>query len=413
MPLGLTATGPRDILPGTEYNQYFTASASFDDPVISRDGSVEDAVKVMAQVADRYKSDTALLAPILKGDTLKDTCTNLWNFIYGHIQYTEDKPGVEQIRRPLRSWIERESGVDCDCMSVFASSVLKNLKIPHYFRITKYGKPEFQHVYVVVPTDSALSGHRGYFTIDGVIDGNDKEKPFTDHKDFNAMNGIPIHVLNGLGQSDADDQQLLDYLVQTRNAMEANPALVQDKICPCDAVPMFNYVIDNWSDPHSRATAIQKTAEFEKANFPNLRFFQKLWQYMEGQAQPGDVKSATYLGLGVLPDGAAGPPDPTSTDIGGDTTGGDTSWWSSWGSGVSSFLSDLLKTGVAFEATQNAGKTTTTPPKTTPGATIPPVAANQAGMSTGTVLITLGVFAALGVAIWSMNKKPAGKTTRK
>lgn len=37
--------------------------------------------------------------------------------------------GGEHLRRPARSWQERSAGVDCDCMSIFASSVLTNLKL--------------------------------------------------------------------------------------------------------------------------------------------------------------------------------------------------------------------------------------------------------------------------------------------
>ena len=403
---------------GEEYEKFFTTHAAFSDPVITRDGSVEDAVNVMAQVASKYKSDTALLAPMLKGSTVEQTCRNIWTFIYTYIQYREDAEGIEQIRRPLRSWIERTEGVDCDCMSVFASSILKNLNIPHYFRITKYGKPEFQHVYVIVPT-TGISG-KGYYTIDGVIDAANKEKQFSDHKDFDTMKGIPIHVLNGLRGTADQDQDLYNYLVTTRNAIEKNPSLVQERICPCDAVPMFNNIIENWQDPHSRAVAIQKSAQFEAANFPHLNFFQKLWQYAEGSAQPGDVKLVSYIpfdGLGLLPDGAAGPPDPTADQTGTDQTGTDTTgssdgnWWTSWGNGVSSFLTDMIKLGVTY--TTATGNKITPTPTVTPTTIKPITTPTQAGMSGTTVLVILGLVGAAGFVIYSLNKDKGKAKTQK
>ena len=422
MSLGLTATGPRNILPGKEFDKFFTQAAYYSNPVISRNGSVEDAVAVMAQTAEKYKKDTALIAPLFKGATVEETTHNIWNFIYSYIQYKEDDPGIEQIRRPLRTWLDRTEGVDCDCMSVFASSILKNLNIPHYFRITKYGKPDFQHVYVIVPKQGeSLSGGRDYYTIDGVIDGYNKEKTFTDHKDFNTMNGIPIHVLNGLQGTVTQDQTVYDYLVRSRTAIEQNPQLIAEKICPCDAVPMFTHIIENWSDPHSRAEAIKKAAEFEQQNFSSLNFFQRLWQYMEGTATPAQVMSASYIdgfaGLGLLPDGTAGPELPDGWTPPADTgdTGSSGNWWSNWGSGVSSFMADLLKTGVAYDIAKNVKPPVTTTPGTTtnyPPGTIPPPTATQAGMSTGTIVLTLGVLLAAGVAAYSFSGKKASPQPR-
>ncbi|MEI7727111.1 MAG: hypothetical protein WCK09_18520, partial [Bacteroidota bacterium] len=242
-------TGPRPILDGKEFNRFFPYQPDRTDPIVHRNGTVEDAVAVMAKVAEQYKTDTALLAPLLKGDTIGKTAENIWNFIYTYIQYREDDQDVEQIRRPLRTWTDRQAGVDCDCMSVFASSILKNLGISHYFRITKYGGAEFQHVYVIIPR-SNVSGTAGYITIDGVIDGFDKEKKFSENKDFN-INGMKIQTLNGPG-----DQPLLDYLVETRNLIESNPETVQDKICPCDAVPMFDLVIEAWGNPARRDAVV-------------------------------------------------------------------------------------------------------------------------------------------------------------
>ena len=410
------STGPRNILDGTEFNRFFPFKPDHTDPIVHRDGTVEDAVEVMAQVAERYKGDTALIAPFLQGKTVEETAENIWNFIYTYIQYREDQDGIEQIRRPLRAWTDRESGIDCDCMSVFTSSILKNLDIPHYFRITKYGGPEFQHVYVIIP-QTRMNGTRNYVVIDGVIDGFNKEKKFSAHKDFN-INGMKIQTLNGPG-----DQSLYDYLVQTRNLIESNPETVQNKICPCDALPMFNMLIENWSDPVKRDRIIANNANVERQNFPNLSFFQTLQQYMNGFGTPQQVMQTTYLGLsgiGDIPEGAYGPPDPTPDQIGtggSPDSGSGNSWYNDYANPISDLLTSIFKDYSIIANTNKTPGTTINPlisPKVSP--TIVPGTGTvpaQAGMGAGTILLTIGVIAGVGVLIWSLNGKPEKKTEKK
>ena len=156
-------SGPRSIRDGRGYDRYFPKPAER-DRIIIKDGEVEDTVELMEKVVHKYLVDTARIAPLLKRATTKETCKAIWDFIYQYIQYKLDKKGLEQLRRPARSWADRRSGVDCDCMSIFTSSILTNLKIPHSFRITKYAANHWQHVYVIVPT-----GGKEYVTIDAVV----------------------------------------------------------------------------------------------------------------------------------------------------------------------------------------------------------------------------------------------------
>ena len=429
--LSLT-TGARPILDGNEFNRFFPFKADHADPIVYRDGTVEDAVAVMAQVAEKYKNDTSLLAPWLQGATVAKTAENIWNFIHCYIQYHEDQEDVEQIRRPLRTWIDRKAGVDCDCMSVFASSILKNLGIPHYFRITKYDGPEYQHVYVIIPQNT-ISGMKEYFTIDGVIDGFNKEKKFSKNKDFN-INGMKIQTLNGPG-----DQSLYDYLVETRNLIESNPEMLQGKICPCDALPLFNMLIENWADPGKRASIIANNANVERQNFPKLKFFQQLSLYMQQKATPDSVMREGYVGFSGLGDtdirigdnddgtffvydNASGTilydnltADQANGYINSGTTSPEStpgakssgSWWSNWGSGVANFVADLTKTAATVYTSTQKTTTVTDPkktPTTDPTTTKTPTPAT-AGMGTGAIILTIGVVAGLGALIWVMSGK--------
>jgi hypothetical protein len=142
------------------------------DRIVLEDGEVSDTVTLMTGVVLKYLDDTARLAPILRRKSLESTCRAVWDFVYRHIQYKLDKKGVEQLRRPARTWQERKTGVYCDCMSIFVSSVLTNLQIPHSFRVTRYSQDHWQHVYVAVP-----DGRGKEYIIDGVVSRFNYEKP--------------------------------------------------------------------------------------------------------------------------------------------------------------------------------------------------------------------------------------------
>lgn len=180
----------RNIKSGSSYNHYFDlGGVQGNEVTLLNDGSVQNTVAEMKKIAQRYRSQTAKIAQKLKGASVMDTARNVWNFVYNHIQYKTDNPLREQIRTPLRTWKDRTTGVDCDCYSVFISSILLNLGIPHKFRIAAY-KADYQHVYVVVPHGSSE------IIIDCVADSFNYEVSPSKIKDFTVMNGSS---LNGLG----------------------------------------------------------------------------------------------------------------------------------------------------------------------------------------------------------------------
>lgn len=169
------------------------------NPLLHDMGSVFDTIIAMAKVVKLSLADTKSLVSEVKGKSLEETCKNIWNYAYNHYQYKLDNPGIEELRTPLRSWKDRESGIDCDDFSILVSSILTNLKIKHFFRMAKYnGKNYFQHIYVVVPSKEGadMSKISEYFTIDPVVDKFNYEVPYSDKHDKAMM---PIQMLNGLG----------------------------------------------------------------------------------------------------------------------------------------------------------------------------------------------------------------------
>ncbi len=263
IPINSIISGYRAIKDGSRYNPYFPPPDER-DRVIIKDGEVSDTVELMEKVVWKYLDDTKRIAPLLTRPSTLETCKSIWEFIHNFIQYKLDKRGLEQLRRPARSWAERATGVDCDCMSILASSILCNLNIPHSFRITKYNQDIWQHVYVIVP----IAGANNYCVIDAVVSEFNYEKKYTDKMDYTMnLRGINVAVLSGVSGNDhydavmasslsgiglgattnqSDLDKLYQNIVATRNAVAQNPSLVSTVDDPQALLKMLDYAIQYW-----------------------------------------------------------------------------------------------------------------------------------------------------------------------
>ncbi len=184
----------RHIKSGARYDHLFPKPIG-NDLVILKKADVADTVKLIPKAVYSTLPDTLKISKVLKGSSLQETCSNIWHFVYDHIQYKKDKKGIEQVRRPARAWNDRMTGVDCDCYTVFISSILTNLNIPHIYRITKYEEPHYQHIYPVVPLPEG-----GHITIDCVVHDFNYEHPYSAKKDVK----MELHYLNGIDNEDAE-----------------------------------------------------------------------------------------------------------------------------------------------------------------------------------------------------------------
>ena len=308
-------SGYRPIRAGDAYDKYIPAP-EVRDRVIIEDGAVEDTVELMRQVVWKYLGDTRRLAPVLRGNSLRQTCSRLWNFLYHHIQYRQDERGLEQLRRPARSWADRRSGIDCDCFSIFCSSVLTNLGIAHSFRIVKYGGPNYQHVYVVVPAEDGEE-----LIIDAVLSRFDYEKAYTQKKDFAmSLTGIDVAVLSGHEQRGGSElwgslpggqtgtEDMYRYLVATRQAAASQPAVTG--AYGASFVAMLDYALRYWDTPQ-RDEALAVLARNEEALNAQLSglgstkqtFFQKLGDLVKkaGSGVASAAKSVAQVVVKVNP----------------------------------------------------------------------------------------------------------------
>jgi hypothetical protein len=214
----MEANRKRNIQSGERYTHLFPEAAN-STSTIRKDANVYHTVAFIPKVVNETLFQTKKIAEQLKANTLNETCSNIWHFVYRHIAYKKDADGYEQIRSPARAWHDRFKGVDCDCYSVFISSILSNMEIPHTLRITKYNRDHFQHIYPIVPTDN------GYITIDCVTDKYDYEVPFSEKKDY----PMDLQYLNGFDGSSAEYAQPNDAYLLAGDGMNDLGKIIQQR----------------------------------------------------------------------------------------------------------------------------------------------------------------------------------------
>jgi hypothetical protein len=283
--------GRRNIVDGSAYDKYF--GKPINEDYIKGDNSTETNVaKILPNVVKKYCYQTRKIANHLYSKDLRTFCENIWTFLFKHIQYEYDEAGREQFRTPYRSWQERETGIDCDCFSIFVSCILTNKKVPHYFRITKYGGNNWQHIYVIVPKGNGIkfdpNNGNTYYTIDCVLHEFNREKEYNEQKlqPMNAMNGLGIitEVLAGFEEKEDAAQVLTGFildeehlsgddtanlklqLLATRNWVNENPRLYekQNGKKADDFIKMCDYALQYWDNPETREKALNVLIENEK-----------------------------------------------------------------------------------------------------------------------------------------------------
>lgn len=110
---------------------------------------LDDTKKLIAETCRQHWRDCMAIAKHLKGDSLLQSCFNLWHWLHYNIRYEYDHDGREEIRTPLRVWQDRARGVDCDCLSVFAWCVLQCMGYNPAFELVAFkGRPQFSHIFV-------------------------------------------------------------------------------------------------------------------------------------------------------------------------------------------------------------------------------------------------------------------------
>ncbi len=145
----------------------------------------DNIMDLVNEVAVTDRDDTERLAkqfaPTRRG--LKQ----LFDFVDDNFVYEEDPPANQWVQTPSYLYHTTQKG-DCKSFTVFISSVLYNMGIPHLIRYTAYGSKDYRHVYPVallhgkeIPLDVVWhKQENGAFG---------KEKSFTKKQDF-KMEGL-------------------------------------------------------------------------------------------------------------------------------------------------------------------------------------------------------------------------------
>ncbi len=288
----------RKIQDGSRFAKYFPQPKG-EKKLIIRNGSVEQTVRAMIDIVnqDAYLIREASLQ-LFKRDTYTETAKAVFDWIFKYIKYNLEEG--EQLRNPLmvyhlgqrlaypfyqkNGYFNTEYTVDCDDISIFVASVLKNLNIPYLFRIASYkdvtGKDNgFSHVYTVIPLQNGQE-----IIIDPVYYAFDAQKIFNRKKDFfmnkKQLNGIDVYYLNGIDQPEQNaayanahrvlqgidehttEQDMFDYLRASRAAIAKNPNALDVGIPAHEVIAMYDYALKYWNTPY-RAKALKQLALIE------------------------------------------------------------------------------------------------------------------------------------------------------
>lgn len=99
--------------------------------------------------ACKYYKQVEKLAAHLKADSEAQSAFNVWHWLHTNINYNYDKAGEEEIRTPARSWADRKSGVDCDCLAVFTACLFICMGYRPKFEIVAFhNSPQYSHIFV-------------------------------------------------------------------------------------------------------------------------------------------------------------------------------------------------------------------------------------------------------------------------
>ncbi|GAB7086066.1 hypothetical protein [Marinifilum fragile] len=269
--------GVRKIKPGFEFNHLIdTSDVKFTSTFT--EGSVDDTVSIMCDIIKKHHEQVKELAKSLKRDTRYNTLKSIWDFVFNHIQYKKDTPGIEQLSTPARIWLNRSTPntpSDCDDHSLFVGSLLYCLGIPFSIRIAGYeGKP-FSHVYVVV----------GDVCIDTVLHRFNCEAEYTSKKDKQMQ----IETLAGVGA----DPEFVDGLGALNQLHESgeNYDTIMQRLHDSEQV---NGIGDSELEEEEKALLILgetqlkttlKEYELEPEKYHTLGFGHKFWLHMKAALQ--------------------------------------------------------------------------------------------------------------------------------
>jgi len=250
----MIVTANRTIRKSNRFDPLFP-KAKGENITVLKKADLEDTMELIPKVILRTLDHTGRISAILEKEDLRETCRNIWQFVYDHIAYRKDEDGKEQIRSPARTWTDRLLGVDCDCYTVFISSILYNLSIPHALRIARYLGNSFQHIYpVVLPADDEP------IILDCVTEFFDYEVPYTEKKDYT----MELQYLNGPAQkppTTGKQSTLMHFDTEPEGNWEGMGLLPTDRLLMSNTLTPVNYDVRLMDASEDTATDLPATTK--------------------------------------------------------------------------------------------------------------------------------------------------------
>ena len=119
----MKSNGKRRIRSGEEFDHLFPKPTGKDHRVKGY-ADVEDTLKLIKRTVPETLWQTKAIAKVLKGKNLKDTCSNIWHFVYEHIQY-------KKMKMELNRYVVRE-GRGMKGLAEWTATATVNLSAPSF-----------------------------------------------------------------------------------------------------------------------------------------------------------------------------------------------------------------------------------------------------------------------------------------
>jgi len=252
----------RTITPAPQFDKYFPVPKGT-KKLVRRNASVHQTVHLMVDVVNNdYKLIEKASQEIFKRDTVEETAKNIFDWIYKHIKYNLEVG--EQLRNPAttyhlgqrlarkhyaeKGFYNSEYSADCDDISIFIASILKNLGIPYMFRIADYTGEGYSHVYALIPRKD-----KAPIIIDPVYHAYNREKEYIKEKTYdmnkNELSGVDVYYLSGINDLGSVVDDTYNYLLKSRTMLAENPASYEHIADVKMLIEMYDYAIKHWNTP--------------------------------------------------------------------------------------------------------------------------------------------------------------------
>lgn len=150
--------------------------------IVEENQTVSDIMSTMVYMHKKNEKYYDKICTIFLGNTLRDTCENLWDFCKQNIPYEVETEDLQTVKNPQRILRDARSGIGHDCKhyASFIGGVLDGLrrkgqKINWLYRFAGYRIFDTSpgHVFVVVKTSN------DEIWIDPVLDSFDEKKTYS------------------------------------------------------------------------------------------------------------------------------------------------------------------------------------------------------------------------------------------